>query len=70
MAGWSGGRRYRPLARAPHGYGGRPAGPAGVYDKDMREFLLPYEAVAGSADPDATLLEFRRATHAAAGFTD
>ena len=55
----------------PDGYAGRPAGPAGAYyDKDMREFLLPYEAVAGSADPDATLLEFLRATHAAAGFTD
>ena len=51
----------------PDGYAERPAGPAGAsYDKTMREFLLPYEVVAGAADPDATLTEFLRATYVAA----
>ncbi|MEU7608219.1 DUF5996 family protein [Micromonospora sp. NPDC049204] len=36
------------------------------YDKTLQECVLPYEEVAESADPDATLLEFLRATYGAA----
>lgn len=36
------------------------------YDKSLGEFLLPYEEVAGSRDPDATLTDFLRSTFAAA----
>jgi hypothetical protein len=36
------------------------------YDKTLSECLLPYEKVADSADPDATLTAFLRATFAAA----
>jgi hypothetical protein len=32
----------------------------------LREFILPYEAVRQSADPDATLLEFLQSTYEAA----
>jgi hypothetical protein len=37
------------------------------YDRDLGEFLLPYEVVADSPDPAATLSTFLRATFAAAG---
>lgn len=36
------------------------------YDNALQECVLPYEKVAESADPDATLLEFLRATYGAA----
>jgi len=39
---------------------------AGYYDKNIGEFILPYEAVRRSADPSATLLEFLQSTYAAA----
>ena len=51
----------------PPGYADRPAGPPGAgYDHAVREFLLPYEAVAAAADPDAALTDFLRATYEAA----
>jgi len=51
----------------PPGYPDRPAGPgAALYDKGYGEFLLPYEAVAGSPDPDRTLTDFLRSTYEAA----
>ena len=44
-----------------------PAEPAAAYfDADLGEFLLPYAAVRGSADPDATLLSFLQSTYDAA----
>jgi hypothetical protein len=46
----------------PPGYAERRAG----YDKGMGEFLLPYEEVAGSPDPDAVLTDFLRSTYDAA----
>ena len=50
----------------PPGYADRPAGPAAAfYDKGSGEFLLPYEAVAGSPDPDRTLTDFLRSTYQA-----
>ncbi|MFF5289802.1 DUF5996 family protein [Paractinoplanes globisporus] len=51
----------------PPGYADRVLPPdAASYDHTMGEFLLPYEAVAGSADPDRTLLDFLRSAYDAA----
>jgi hypothetical protein len=51
----------------PDGYAEAPAGPDGAYwSTEFRQFLLPYEVVADSADPDRTLTEFLQATYAAA----
>jgi hypothetical protein len=36
------------------------------YHPDLHEWILPYEAVRTSSDPDATLLEFLQSTYAAA----
>ncbi|GAB2583086.1 hypothetical protein Aab01nite_84320 [Paractinoplanes abujensis] len=47
----------------PAGYAERTAA---YYDPDLRECVLPYEIVAGSDDPDATLLTFLRSTYTAA----
>lgn len=52
---------------APDGYAEQPAGPEGAHwDSSLGEFVLPYEAVRQSADPDATLLHFLNATYTAA----
>jgi hypothetical protein len=51
----------------PAGYASASVQPsAAFFHADLGEFLLPYEAVRASADPDATLLEFLRSTYAAA----
>ncbi|GAA0462990.1 hypothetical protein Ade02nite_29660 [Paractinoplanes deccanensis] len=51
----------------PDGYSSYPVRPeAAHYDHDIREFLLPYEAVASAPDPDAALTEFLRSTYEAA----
>ena len=39
---------------------------AGSYDKNFGEFVLPYEEMRQSADPDATLLSFLQSTYEAA----
>ena len=39
---------------------------AAFYSNDLREFILPYDAVRQSKDPDATLLEFLQTTYEAA----
>jgi hypothetical protein len=39
---------------------------AGAFDKNFGEFVLPYEEMRQSADPDATLLAFLQATYEAA----
>ena len=44
----------------------RPGSDAGRFDPGLGEFLLPYESVRTAADPDAEVLDFLRATHAAA----
>ncbi|HLV59815.1 MAG TPA: DUF5996 family protein, partial [Fredinandcohnia sp.] len=36
------------------------------YDETLGEFLLPYEAVRTSGDPEGTLLRFLRSTYEAA----
>jgi hypothetical protein len=39
---------------------------AARYDKSLGEFLLPYDAVRRSSDPDATLMAFLDSTYRAA----
>lgn len=39
---------------------------AARYNEDLREFVLPYDAVRDSADPEATLLAFLESTYEAA----
>src|SRR4029434_5454144 len=47
----------------PAGYAGTRVKPeAAFYSTDLREFILPYDVVRQSADPDATLLEFLETT--------
>ncbi|MDZ5447853.1 DUF5996 family protein [Micromonospora sp. 4G57] len=51
----------------PPGYAERRVRPdAASYDDGRGEFLLPYEAVAGSPDPDAILTDFLRSTYESA----
>ncbi len=51
----------------PEGYREAPVAPAGAtFDASLGEFILPYEAVRTSADPDAALLEFLQSTYVAA----
>lgn len=51
----------------PEGFADYPVGPdAAFYSKDFRQFLLPYEAVRTSAEPDRDLMNFLQSTYAAA----
>jgi hypothetical protein len=51
----------------PAGFAQRPILPSAArYDDDLREFILPYEAVRAAERPDDTLLEFLQGTYAAA----
>jgi Family of unknown function (DUF5996) len=51
----------------PAGYADAPVAPSAAhYSPDLREFLLPYEAVRGADDPDRALLEFLQSTYEAA----
>lgn len=51
----------------PDGYSDRSVRPEGAfYDRELREFLLPYEVVRLSDDPDTTLLDFLQSTYEAA----
>jgi Family of unknown function (DUF5996) len=51
----------------PAGFPDHPVGPAATsYSRELDEFLLPYEVVAGAADPDGVLMEFLQSTYAAA----
>ena len=38
----------------------------GFYDKNISQFILPYDAVRTARDPDALLLSFLQETYAAA----
>ena len=52
---------------APNGFADAPPGPEGAYfDRRLGEFLLPYDAVRQSSDPEATLLAFLESTYRAA----
>lgn len=51
----------------PDGFAEAAVEPAAArYDSDLREFVLPYEAVRAADDPDATLRAFLQSTYAAA----
>lgn len=51
----------------PAGFADVPVGPSeAFYSPDHSQFLLPYEVVAGAADPDEVLTEFLETTYAAA----
>jgi hypothetical protein len=51
----------------PPGYAEYPIAPnTAAYSKDFGEFVLPYEAMRTSADPDRALLEFLQSTYEAA----
>jgi len=51
----------------PEGFSDAPAEPKAAYfDNDFGEFILPYEAVRTSADPESTLLAFLESTYEAA----
>jgi hypothetical protein len=52
----------------PDGFADWPVAPAGAarYERAAGEFLLPYELVRATPDPDATLLDFCRTTYEAA----
>ncbi len=39
---------------------------AAFYHRELREFVLPYDAVRTAADPDAALLAFLQSSYAAA----
>lgn len=50
----------------PEGFKNYPVRPASAYyHHDMREFLLPYETLRRSANPEAMLLEFAQSTYEA-----
>jgi len=52
---------------APDGFANaRPIPDAAYFDKSLGEFLLPYEAVQRSIDPEATLMSFLDSTYRAA----
>jgi hypothetical protein len=52
---------------APLGFSGAPVEPREAYfDAALGEFLLPYDVVQGSEDPDSTLLRFLQSTYEAA----
>jgi hypothetical protein len=51
----------------PAGFADAAVLPEGAfYSPDLREFILPYDVVRASADPDATLLDFLESTYTAA----
>ena len=51
----------------PEGFAEAEVGPKdAVFDRDLGEFLLPYDAVRSAADPEAALLEFLQTTYVAA----
>jgi Family of unknown function (DUF5996) len=51
----------------PEGYGDtRLSTSEGFYDKNVGQFILPYDAVRAARDPDALLLSFLQETYAAA----
>ena len=50
----------------PPGFAGASVPAPAYYHAELREFVLPYDAVRTAADPDATLLAFLEATYVAA----
>lgn len=57
---------YSYIYPEPEGFKDYPVQPAAAYySQDLREFLLPYEAVRTAASPDETLLAFLQTTYEA-----
>jgi len=50
----------------PDRYAGSAVSPGARYDKNLREFILPYDAVRSADDPDALLLDFLFSTYESA----
>jgi hypothetical protein len=51
----------------PHGFANARVKPNDAfYSQDLKEFIIPYDAVRKSSDPDATLLAFLQSTYEAA----
>ena len=50
----------------PQGFRSAPLAPGAYYEATLGEFILPYDKVRTSADPQAALLEFLATTYAAA----
>jgi hypothetical protein len=50
----------------PPGFAAAKVAPPGYWTDTLREFLLPYESVRTSPDPDRTVLDFFNSTYAAA----
>ncbi len=58
---------YGYAAPEPEGFREAPVAPAAAYyNPDLKEFLLPYEAVRTAPDPEADLLAFCESTYVAA----
>ena len=53
----------------PPGFRGRAVTPGAAFDATLGEFILPYDTVAQSRDPDALLLDFLTTTYVAAAET-
>lgn len=52
---------------APDGFSSAPAGPSEAYfSKELGEFLLPYDAMRTTTDPEAMLMSFLQSTYEAA----
>jgi len=72
---WPGGSFTGPLFYSyaypePSEYSHFPVRPSGAsYSENMREFILPYNAVSKSSNPDDTLLQFLSSTYEAASIT-
>jgi len=66
-AGWGEPAFYSYAYPEPAGFAQWPVQPQGAfYSAQLREFILPYEVVRTSVDPDATLLAFLQSTYDAA----
>jgi hypothetical protein len=54
----------------PEGFSASTVRPAETrYNKELGQFLLPYDAVRSAGDPDATLMAFLQSTYEAAAMT-
>jgi hypothetical protein len=49
----------------PAGFGDAPVAPPGAYNKDLGQFILPYDAVRTAQEPDDVLLQFLQSSYEA-----
>jgi hypothetical protein len=49
----------------PAGFGDAPVAPPGAYNKDLGQFILPYDAVRTAQAPDDVLLQFLQSSYEA-----